>query len=254
VAYSQIGRVRRRTGSVVAGIVAAFAITALVVGMNEPDGSSGIIVPALGTTSPSISTATVVDVVAAQPNTTTSTVSSRQQPSSTAVRPAPKPTVTTTAVPVPPGPATKTQATSRFDPWAHVRVVNVVNSLALDGTGNKSTGSAMKLWTQNPSPNQQFQLRETGDGYYCLVNRATGLLVDGRGAASAGTWVGQWGWSASPNVQWSITEYGDGMFTVKNRATGMVLDGGGAGVTSGSPAKQWPDNGSRNLLWRFVVA
>jgi hypothetical protein len=248
----------RRAGRVMAGVAAAVAVSTLAVIVSEADRRvPGIVVPGPETIEPSVPSLTPVDVAAIGPTTETSTLPVQQQP---AQQPSTRRQATTTNRTSAAGPATA-QTTSgqgpvakRFDPSASFRIVNVMNSLVLDSGGRVQPGTAMKLWEPgSPSTNLQFQLAETGEGYYRLVNRTNGLAVDGRGAATAGAYVGQRQWDSSPAMQWLPADAGNGLFTLTNRATGFVLDGGGPGVKFGARAKQWPADGSPNLLWRIVA-
>jgi len=138
-----------------------------------------------------------------------------------------------------------------FNPAAYVRLTNVTDNLALDSGGNVPSGSNLKQWTWNSSPNLQWQIVDLGTGYYRLVNRTNGMVADSWGAAN-GQPAQQAPWNGGTNQQWQITDRGNGQYTIANRTTGLVLDGGGQ-VASGSVTKQWTWNGSSNLLW-YVMA
>ncbi|WP_031480903.1 alpha-L-fucosidase [Streptomyces bicolor] len=138
-----------------------------------------------------------------------------------------------------------------FNPSAHFRITNVTSGLALDSGGDVSSGSDLKQWTWDGSPNLQWQAVDLGNGHYKLVNRANGMVADGRGATSAGATAGQAEWNGSTDQQWLITHRGDGRYSLANRTTGLVLDGGGT-VSSGSVTKQWTWGTSTNLLWTFT--
>lgn len=249
----------RRANRILAGVVAAFAVMALAVIVSESDVQvPGIVVPEPGTAEASEPRLTPVDIaVTGSSVETTTTVPVPAQPSGQQQSTRRQVTATnsstvSTSVPASTS-STTTRVTTRFDPTASYRIVNFVNSLVLDSGGRVRPGTAMKLWEPgSPSPNLRFQVIETGGGYYRLVNRANGLAVDGRGATTAGAHVGQRRWDSSPEMQWLPTDTGNGLFTLTNRATGMVLDGGGPGVRFGAQAKQWPADGSPNLLWRIA--
>ncbi|WP_406442761.1 alpha-L-fucosidase [Streptomyces sp. NBC_00631] len=140
----------------------------------------------------------------------------------------------------------------QFDPAAYFRITNVTDGLALDSGGNVASGSNLKQYTWDGSPNLQWQLVEVGGGYYKLVNRTNGMVADGWGATSDGSPAQQAAWNGSNNQQWTVTHRGEGMCTIANRATGLVLDGGG-NVASGSVTKQWGYGSSTNLLWTFTA-
>ncbi|MFF4018659.1 alpha-L-fucosidase [Streptomyces sp. NPDC001843] len=139
----------------------------------------------------------------------------------------------------------------QFDPSTYFRITNVTDGLALDSGGDVASGSNLKQWTWDGSPNLQWQAVEVTGGYYKLVNRANGMVADGWGATSDGSAVRQAAWNGGSDQQWTITHRGDGRYSIANRTTGLVLDGGGD-VASGSVAKQWTYDSSTNLLWTFT--
>ncbi|WP_345013257.1 alpha-L-fucosidase [Streptomyces shaanxiensis] len=137
-----------------------------------------------------------------------------------------------------------------FNPSAHFRITNVTNGLALDSGGDVPSGSDLKQWAWDASPNLQWQAVDLGNGYYKLVNRTNGMVADGRGATTDGATARQADWNGGTDQQWLITHRGDGRYSIANRTTGLVLDGGGK-VSSGSVTKQWTWGTSTNLLWTF---
>ncbi|MET7702393.1 alpha-L-fucosidase [Streptomyces sp. NPDC005485] len=140
----------------------------------------------------------------------------------------------------------------QFKPAAYFRVTNVTDGLALDSGGNVASGSNLKQYTWDGSPNLQWQAVEVGGGYYKLVNRANGMVADGWGATSDGSAARQAAWNGGANQQWTITHRGGGTYSIANRNTGLVLDGAG-NVASGSVTKQWTYGSSTNLLWTFTT-
>jgi hypothetical protein len=242
---------------IVTGVVVAGAVATTVWAVGQPDTRvAGIVVPPPDTGELTTSRVTVqaaaaeptaVTTAPATPATGTQTV----PPQTKTVKPTGGPPASSTPSSSSAAPA-PAPAPPRFDPAKSFRIVNHVNSLVLDGGGMVQQGTAMKLWEPNsPSTNLQFQLIETGGGYYRLVNRTNGLTVDGRGATNPGAYVGQRRWDSSAAMQWLPTDAGQGLFILTNRATGLVLDGGGPRVQYGAQAKQWPADGSPNLLWRI---
>ncbi|MFD9126242.1 alpha-L-fucosidase [Kitasatospora sp. NPDC059571] len=140
----------------------------------------------------------------------------------------------------------------QFNPSTYLRLTNVTDGLALDSGGNVASGSNLKQWTWDGSPNLQWQAVDVGGGYYKLVNRTNGMVADGWGATTAGSAARQAAWNGSTNQQWKITLRSGYGYSIANRATGLVLDGGGS-VASGSVTKQWGYNSSTNLLWTFTA-
>ncbi|MET8804520.1 alpha-L-fucosidase [Streptomyces sp. NPDC004546] len=140
----------------------------------------------------------------------------------------------------------------QFNPSTYFRLTNVTDGLALDSGGNVASGSNLKQWTWDSSPNLQWQAVEVGGGFYKLVNRTNGMVADGWGATADGSAARQAPWNGGPNQQWKITPRGGNSYSIANRTTGLVLDGGG-NVASGSITKQWTYGSSTNLLWTFTA-
>ncbi|MFF5523213.1 alpha-L-fucosidase [Streptomyces coeruleorubidus] len=140
----------------------------------------------------------------------------------------------------------------QFNPVTYFRITNATNGLALDSGGNVASGSELKQWTWNGSPNLQWHAESVGGGYYRLVNRTNGMVADGWGATADGSTARQAAWNGGPNQQWTITHRGGDRYSIANRTTGLVLDGGG-NVASGSITKQWTYGNSTNLLWTFTA-
>jgi alpha-L-fucosidase len=140
----------------------------------------------------------------------------------------------------------------QFNPSRYFRISNVTNGLALDSGGNVASGSNLKQWSWDSSPNLQWQAVDVGGGYYKLVNRTNGMVADGWGSTADGSPAQQAPWNGGPNQQWKITSRGGNSYTIANRTTRLVLDGGG-NVTSGSVTKQWTSGSSTNLQWTFTA-
>ncbi|MCW8375863.1 alpha-L-fucosidase [Streptomyces justiciae] len=140
----------------------------------------------------------------------------------------------------------------QFNPATHFRITNVTNGLALDSGGNVASGSNLKQWTWDGSPNLQWVAEAVEGGWYKLVNRTNGMVADGWGATADGSAARQAPWNGGTNQQWRITHRGGDRYSIANRTTGLVLDGGGD-VSSGSLTKQWTYGTSTNLLWTFTA-
>ncbi|MFI0137929.1 alpha-L-fucosidase [Streptomyces luteogriseus] len=140
----------------------------------------------------------------------------------------------------------------RFNPATYFRITNATNGLALDSGGDVASGSNLKQWTWDGSPNLQWRAEAVGGGYYRLVNRTNGMVADGWGATDDGSPARQAPWNGGTNQQWTLTHRGDDRYSLANRTTGLVLDGGGD-VASGSVTKQWTYGTGTNLLWTFTA-
>ncbi|WP_432093424.1 alpha-L-fucosidase [Streptomyces sp. bgisy100] len=139
-----------------------------------------------------------------------------------------------------------------LDPATWFRFTNVTNGLVLDGGGRVPSGSPLRQWTPNSSPNLQWHAVELGTGHYVLVNRVHGLVIDGAGVTDNGGTAQLTSRRDTDSQQWRITDRGQGAFNLANKATGLVLDSGGS-ARPGAPVKEWELNTSPNLQWTLTA-
>lgn len=134
--------------------------------------------------------------------------------------------------------------------WA--RITNVTTGLALDSGGNVASGSQLKQWNYDGSTNLQWQLVDSGGGYYRLVNRTNGMVADSWGNTANGATAMQAPWNGGNNQQWRLNSMGNGRYQIVNRGTGTCLDSGGD-TTVGSRVKLWAPDSSTNLQWTMTA-
>ena len=135
--------------------------------------------------------------------------------------------------------------------WA--RVLNVTSGLALDSGGSVASGSNLKQWGYNGSPNLQWQFVSLGGGYYRIVNNTNGMVVDSWGNTANGAPARETTWNGGNNQQWSLNSVGNGRYQIINRGTGTALDGAGS-TTQGATTVMWAPNASTNNEWTITAA
>lgn len=132
------------------------------------------------------------------------------------------------------------------------RLTSVANGFTLEADTTAAAGSSVRqVATNTGSAGQVFTVAAASDGYVRLVHRSTGLVVDGMGQGS-GTTVQLQPSTNAASQQFLLVDRGNGQYILVNRATGLVLDSGG-GVASGSPLKQWSNNGSVNFAFTLAA-
>jgi alpha-L-fucosidase len=129
-----------------------------------------------------------------------------------------------------------------------VKIANATSGLVLDSGGNVASGSNLKQWNYDGSPNLQWQLVSLGNGYYRIVNRTNGMVADSWGNTANGAPARQTAWNGGNNQQWSLTSVGGGRYQIVNRGTGTALDGAGS-TASGATTVMWQPNSSTNNAW-----
>lgn len=133
-------------------------------------------------------------------------------------------------------------------PTGYVRIANVTTGLVLDSGGNVASGSNLKQWNWDGSPNLQWQLVDLGGGWYRIVNRTNGMVADSWGDTANGAPCRQTFWNGGNNQQWRLNPMGDGRYQIINRGTNTALDGmGSTGI--GSTACLWTPNSHTNNQW-----
>ena len=123
------------------------------------------------------------------------------------------------------------------------------NGLAWDTNGSTTSGTDVVQKTSSSSTAQQWTFEPTSDGYYRIVNPATGRAIESV-TTQQGSTVKLKDVSDAAGQQWKPVARGTGWIFQNRVDANVVLDSGGS-VPSGSPLKQWTDNGSGNF--RFVL-
>ena len=134
---------------------------------------------------------------------------------------------------------------------SYVRIANVTTGLVLDSGGSVGSGSVLKQWTWDGSPNLQWQLVDLGTGYHRIVNRTNGMVADSWGNAANGANAMQAPWNGGNNQQWRLNNLGNGRYQIINRGTNTALDGMG-NRTVGATAGLWAPNSSTNNHWTIT--
>jgi alpha-L-fucosidase len=134
---------------------------------------------------------------------------------------------------------------------SYMRIANVTTGLVLDSGGNVASGSVLKQWSWDGSPNLQWQLVDLGNGYHRIVNRTNGMVADSWGNAANGANARQAPWNGGNNQQWRLNNLGNGRYQIINRGTNTALDGMGNGAI-GSTVGMWAPNNSTNNQWTIT--
>nr|WP_186807568.1 alpha-L-fucosidase [Microbacterium testaceum] len=130
------------------------------------------------------------------------------------------------------------------------RVTADANGLAWDSNGSTTSGTDVTQKTASLTKTQKWTFQATDSGFYRLVNAATGRVIESVSNA-AGPAVQLKDVSNAPAQQWKPVAVGTSWFFQNRANTAIVLDSGGS-VPSGSPLKQWTDNGSTNFRFSLT--
>lgn len=117
-------------------------------------------------------------------------------------------------------------------------------------------GASVIQWSCSGGTNQQWTLRNLGNGYYHVIARHSGKCLNVAGASTAdGAWAIQYACDGtSTNEQWAIQSAGGGYYTLVARHSGKCLDVNGASTNDGAQLIQWTCDGGTNQQWSQVAA
>ena len=133
-------------------------------------------------------------------------------------------------------------------------VANQGSGKVLDITGGSlQTGAPLQQWGYAGSPNQQFYLRDLGNGYWSMTGRQSGMLVDVLELSTAeGARVVQWPLNGGVNQQWLLKKSLSGGYNVVARHSGKSLTV--ADAASGARIYQANDKANGYQRWFFNPA
>ncbi|HEX8614494.1 MAG TPA: RICIN domain-containing protein [Telluria sp.] len=130
-------------------------------------------------------------------------------------------------------------------------IVNAASGKALDVVAGSTQGAAeVQQWGQGGSANQQFTLRDAGNGYWTMQARHSGLLLDVLNLSQGdGAKIIQWNATGAQNQQWLLKKSASGGYNVVARHSGKSLTV--ADNNSGSRAYQAVDTAGGLQRWFF---
>ncbi len=148
-------------------------------------------------------------------------------------------------------PAFATNCTAPLVNGALYSIANLGSGKVLDVTGGSTqVGTTLQQWGYGGSANQQFYLRDLGNGYWSMTGRQSGMLVDVmENSMLDGGRVVQWSANGGINQQWMLKRSASGGYNVVARHSGRSLTV--AGDASGSRIYQSHDVASRQQRWFF---
>jgi hypothetical protein len=117
--------------------------------------------------------------------------------------------------------------------------------------GSSSNNAELVQYSCGTGYNQQFNLRDAGNGYVQLVARHSGMCLD---VANAGTGDGaaliQYTCGSGANQQFQFSDAGSGSYRIVARHSGKCLDVVNASTANGARIKQYSCNGGTNQQWQ----
>ncbi|MDX3129445.1 RICIN domain-containing protein [Streptomyces europaeiscabiei] len=112
----------------------------------------------------------------------------------------------------------------------------------LDVSDNSAADGAVALqYTCGGGLNQQWRLKDAGNGYVQILAQHSGKCLDVAGNSTAdGAFVNQYRCTTGTNQQWQFQDQGGGYYRLVARHSGKCLDVKDASTTNGARLIQWP--------------
>ena len=133
-------------------------------------------------------------------------------------------------------------------------VSNLHNDYCLDVYGaSKEKGANVQLYTARMDPNQTWNVRSMGNGFYKITHYNSQLSLDVYNQGKAdGTNVQQWTDTGNNAQRWIIKRNSDGSFGIISKCNGLYLDVSGGKAANGNNIQMYTRNDSSFQKFYFV--
>ena len=138
----------------------------------------------------------------------------------------------------------------------YYKIVNKNSGKVVAVSGmSQADGAQVTQWTDNGTPDHNWQFVDAGGGYYKIVNKNSGKLLAVSGMSQAdGANVTQWNDNGTPDHLWQLVDAGGGYYKIVNKNSGKLMAVSGMSQADGANVTQWNDNGTPDHLWQRVQA
>jgi hypothetical protein len=129
-------------------------------------------------------------------------------------------------------------------------------ALTIQG-GSRWPGAPATIATPATAQDQRWALTATAfidpAASVAITNLNSALDLDTPGGSPApGSIADQENPDGAAGQDWRIAATGTGLFTIVNKGSGLLLGVSGEGVTAGTQALQWTENGTPDHLWTIT--
>jgi len=132
-------------------------------------------------------------------------------------------------------------------------VVSQGGKLADINGRSTAAGALLIQWTSNGGTNQQFDLLDSGGGYYRVRARHSNLVLQVTNNNS-GADIAQQADSNATSQQWKFTDQGNGVYSLTNRQSGLTMGVAGNSTTDGAHITQSADTSSGSQRFQLQTA
>jgi hypothetical protein len=132
-------------------------------------------------------------------------------------------------------------------------VVSQGGKLADINGRSTAAGALLIQWTSNGGLNQQFDLLDSGSGYFRIRARHSNLVLQ-VASNNSGADITQQPDSNATSQQWKFTDQGNGIYTLTNRQSSLVMGVAGSSTTDGAHITQSADTGNGSQRFQLQTA
>jgi poly(3-hydroxybutyrate) depolymerase len=116
-----------------------------------------------------------------------------------------------------------------------------------------AAGAVLIQWSSNGGLNQQFDLVDSGGGYYRVRARHSNLVLQVT-SSNSGADIAQQSDSNAASQQWLFTDRGNGAYSLTNKQSGLALGVLNSSTADGAHISQSAYAGSANQLFQLQRA
>jgi alpha-L-fucosidase 2 len=147
--------------------------------------------------------------------------------------------------------ATGQGSSSVVTPGVYYRLVAQHSGKLADISGvSTAAGALLHQWAATGGLNQQFDVVDSGGGYYRVRARHSGLVLQ-IANTSSGADITQQPDSNATSQQWRVADQGSGVVSLVNRQSGLAMDVWSAATTDGARISQWTQTGAANQRFQL---
>jgi poly(3-hydroxybutyrate) depolymerase len=132
-------------------------------------------------------------------------------------------------------------------------VVSQGGKLADINGRSTAAGALLIQWTSNGGLNQQFDLLDSGSGYFRIRARHSNLVLQ-VASNNSGADITQQPDSNATSQQWKFTDQGNGIYTLTNRQSSLVMGVAGSSTADGAHITQSADTGNGSQRFQLQTA
>ena len=133
-------------------------------------------------------------------------------------------------------------------------LVNRNSGKVLDVTGRSTAdGAAIVQYRDTGGTNQQWQLVDSGGGYYKVRSRGSGKVLDVSARSTAdGAPIVQYPDNGGANQLFRLADSDGGFVRLVNKNSGKAVEVAGASTADAAKVVQFRDTGAGNQQWQLV--